>query len=132
MKNIIIIFIVFAIVVLMGCQSKDQKTEQAGEDYHPTDLPFEGGFSLVKGGGYDEVLKADGSHGPPHCSGISVKSLKLYGHEIPLKANVVTSDCFIETKDYGKVRIKMDDGFSFTILVTARQEQLFRKLAHQN
>jgi penicillin amidase len=96
------------------------------EEYKETDLPFN---SIdVKAGGYRERVEENHTI-VATCSGFSLAALRLGDRDIPLKANAVSSQCMIETKDYGNLRLKMNTAtLSAYILVTPKQEELFRKL----
>ena len=96
-------------------------------DFKRTDLPLDADVRLEKGGVYSETMTKDGLR--PDCSGISINSLILEGHEIALKANTVTSNCLIETKDYGELLLKINQvAHSYDILVTPKQEEQFKEL----
>ncbi len=99
------------------------------EEYKATDLPFKATDLVIeKGGGYSEKAEKDGVK--PSCSGISLKGLSLGDREIPLKSTAVMSDCMIETRDYGNLRLKINFvTYSYSILVTPKQEELFKELA---
>jgi SH3-like domain-containing protein len=103
-----------------------------GEEYKATDLPFKAADLVIeKGGGYSETVVKDGEELKlkPMCSGISLNALFLGDREIPLQSTKVTSDAMIVTKDYGNLRIKINMAtFSYSILVTPKQEELLRKL----
>lgn len=65
----------------------------------------------------------------PSCTKLSLKSLTLGKRQISLKSNAVTSDCLIETKDHGNLRLKINmASFSYSVLVTPAQEEAFKKL----
>jgi HEAT repeat protein len=108
----------------LGAEANDQQ-------FNSTDLPFEAlEMTVSKGGGVQEAVASDGVIRST-CSGISLKSLRLGEKDIFLMSTGVTSDCKIETRDYGKLLIKINTAtFSYSILVTPRQEKLFRSQVH--
>lgn len=127
---VVLLFCVSALAsfAAVSCASEEKDKK---EKYKTTDLPFEAVVSIDKGGEYSETMTKNGPQ--PICSGISIKSLKLGTHEIPLKASAVSSECFIETKDYGKLLIKINfASYSSSILVTPKQEALFKKLVSKS
>ena len=114
----------FTALANLSCAAKEKAVK---ENYQATDLPLEADITMAKGGTYSETITATGRK--PTCSGISIQSLKLNEHEIPLNVTVLTSGCLIETKEYGKLQVKMNlASYSYTILVTPRQEAQFRKV----
>lgn len=123
MKNHVFVLVIVVFTSFALC------TVSQGEEYKSTDLPFKAAdLVLEKGGVCSEKVEKDGVK--PYCSGISLKSLTLGDSEIPLKSTAVTSDCMIETRDYGNLRIKINFAtYSYSIHVTPKQEKLFKKLA---
>jgi hypothetical protein len=102
------------------------------QTYKETDLPFKAeGIKMGQDADYRELLMGDGST-EAHCIGdFSLKSLSLGDKNIPLKSTDITSTCMIQTRDYGNIRLKIDLGQgSYSILLTAKQERLFKGLTH--
>lgn len=126
MKNNLIVY-AFAVLLCLSSCSEKKSTE-----YKPTDLPFETiGLTINKDGGYSTSVEyKDGvkNVSKPICTKITIQGLKLKGIDILLKSNNITSDCMIETKDYGNLMISSSNSLSFNILVTQEQEELFKKL----
>ncbi len=100
------------------------------QEYAVTDLPFSMELAVKKGGEYSETVGENGAV-KPNCSGISLNNgLRLGDRQIPLKSPALTSDCMIETKDYGNLLVKINSAtYTSSILVTPKQERLFKNLA---
>jgi hypothetical protein len=106
-------------------------TAKVKEEYKATNLPLQAAFSVKQGGGIFSEVGNDGKV-KTTCSGLTVyKTLSLHKHIIPLKTNAVTSDCKIETTDYGVLQVDMQGGTYAGILVTPTQEEQLGKLAQQ-
>jgi hypothetical protein len=100
-------------------------TAQA-EVYQGTKLPFEAkGVGIAKGAKFstdDEACIKD-------CTGMFIKSIYLGKLDIPLQSTNVTDKMMIETKDYGKLKIKINFATrAYSILITPTQEEQFQKL----
>lgn len=111
-----------------SASSANPSTSLAQEEYKPTDLPFKALFELGEGGINTTAVK-DHTVKTTCSLSLTKEGLRLGNHQIPLKSNVLTRDCMIETKDYGNLWFKISGGsFGGSILVTPTQEKLFRSL----
>ena len=126
MNNNLIVYAFTVLLCLSSC------SEKKSTEYKPTDLPFETiGLTVNKDGGY--TTSVEYKNGVKHvsnpiCSKITIQGLKLKGIDILLKSKTITSDCMIETKDFGNLMISPSGSLSFNILVTQEQEESFKKL----
>ena len=110
---------------LIGCG--DAGSSPGAGDFQPTGLPLEADVRIAKDGGYSETMTNEGLR--PTCSGISVNSLLLEQHEIELKSQEISSDCLIKTQAYGDLLLKINQvAYSYAILLTPKQQQLFERL----
>jgi hypothetical protein len=116
----------------VGMGSANVPAVQAKEKYQATDLPFQAGFVLKKGGGFQDAVAADGTI-KSSCFDVALQDgLSLGTHSIPLKSTDLTTDCMIETQDYGDFQVKFNSAtYSSSVLVKPSQEKLLRKLVQQ-
>jgi hypothetical protein len=78
-----------------------------------------------------EIRETMGENGKvqPQCIAVSIASLTVGDRDVPLKSTTITSDCKIQTKDYGDFLLKADFAHgSASILLTSAQEKAVRKL----
>jgi hypothetical protein len=87
---------------------------------------------LKKGGGFQDAVGEDGTI-KSSCFDVALQNgLSLLSHSIPLKSTDLTTDCMIETQDYGDLQVKFNSAtYSTSILVKPSQEKLFEKLLQQ-
>jgi hypothetical protein len=112
-----------------GSSSENNATARVNEEYKATDLPLQAEFSVKQGGGIFSSVGNDGRV-KTTCSGLTVyKTLSLNKHIIALKTNVVTTDCKIETTDFGVLQVDMQGGAYAGILVTPTQEKQLKSFA---
>jgi hypothetical protein len=104
-------------------------SEKQVEEYRATDLPFQAEFVLKKGGGFQDAVTADGTI-KSSCFNVALQNgLNLGNQSIPLKSTDLTTECMIETKDYGDLQVKFNSAtYSSSVLVKPSQEKLFKKL----
>lgn len=116
----------------VGTGSENSTAALAIEEYQATDLPFQAEFVLKKGGGFQDEVTAGGKI-KTSCFDVALKNgLSLGNHGIPLKSTDLTTDCIIQTKDYGDLQVKFNSAtYSSSVLVKPSQEKLFRKLVQQ-
>lgn len=108
--------------------NQKQDTKAKAEEYKETDLPFQAALAVNKGGGFQDKV-GEGGVVKTTADGVTIASLSLGDKDIPLESTNVTADAEILTKDYGKLRVKMNYAtFTCTMLVTPTQEAALRKL----
>ena len=117
----------------LQCRGEGDRGSAGASDaevYKKTKIPLRTmGLRIGEGGEYSEQWDGHAMI-KPKCTRISLGSLKLGKDRIALKSNRVTLKCMIETEEYGDLRLKIDSySSSYSILVTERQEQLFKELS---
>ena len=65
------------------------------------------------------------------CVGIEIEELKLEDINIPLASHTVSTECRINTKDYGVIQYTGGSIGGNNFMVTASQAERFRKLVQE-